>query len=502
MESMAELFKRCIHDYKSHVAMVWNGNSVTFADFGEAVLRLANAFQNLGLGKGDRVVIMLPNIPQFPIVCFATLLIGAVAVPINIMLKYREIAFLLDDCEAKTVVAWDGFSGEVLRAVGGMETLQHVIFLGDQKFENTRDLTELISSGTAQDIKMEVPGDEVALVLYTSGVTGRPKGAQIAHNAIIYHVLEMKDIFRFTSEDKFLAVHPLFHPMGQAMVMNTALCSGAPLILQPRFHPGDALKSIQDYKITVFLGVPSMYRLIMNFPSVEKIDLSSLRYAISGGSSFPDDLMEQFEEVFKVPVLQGYGLSEAFSFVTVNQMKRGRRKGSVGLPLHGMEVKILNDDDQEVSIDEVGEIALRGPTVMKGYLNRPEASAIALRNGWLHTGDLGRVDFEGYLHLVDRKNDVIIKSGFKIFPREIEAVLEGLPHIQEVAVIGVPDEEVGEEIKACVVLKPGAQITSGEIQEYCREKMAPYKSPKIVRFYRELPQTPTGKILKEELRHN
>jgi long-chain acyl-CoA synthetase len=502
METMVELFEQCIKDYRSNIAMVWNGHNVSFSDFGEAVLRLGNAFINLGLGKGDRIMIMLPNIPQFPIVYYATLLIGALAVPINIMLKSREISFLLDDCEAKTIVAWDGFAGEVLRAVGGMETLQHVIFLGDQKFENTTDLTELISSGTAEPIHVDVANDEVALVLYTSGVAGRPKGAQISHSAVIFHVLEIKDIFRFTCDDKFLAVHPLFHPMGQAILMNTCLCSGAPLILQPRFHPGDALKTIQDEKITVFLGVPSMYRLILNYPSVEKFDVASLRYAISGGSSFPENLMDQFEDVFKVPMLQGYGLSEAYSFVTVNQMKRGRRKGSVGLPLHNVEVKIFDDDDQEVAIDEVGEIVLQGPTVMKGYLNRPETTAIAMRNGWLHTGDLGHIDFDGYLHLVDRKHDVIIKGGFKIFPREIEAVLEALPHIQEVAVIGVPDEEMGEEIKACVVLKPGAQITSGEIQEYCKEKMAPYKSPKIVRFYRELPQTPTGKILKEELRHN
>jgi long-chain acyl-CoA synthetase len=390
----------------------------------------------------------------------------------------------------------------VLKASEGLEALKHVIFLGDQHYENAKDLTDLISSGSPQEIKMEFGGDHVALVLYTSGVTGRPKGVEITHHSIVHHLNAIQDIFRFSSEDRFLAVHPFFQPIAQAMVLNAGLASGASLVLQARFHPGDVLKAIQDAKITVFLGVPSMYRLIMNFPSIEKCDVKSLKYAISGGSSFPVELMEQFERGFGIPVLEGYGLSESYSFVTVNKMKPGPRAGSVGLPIHGVEVKIFNDDDTELGVDEVGEIVMRGQTVMKGYLNRPEVTRIVLRDGWLHTGDLGRLDFEGYLHLVDRKNDVIIKSGFKIYPREIEAVLEGLPHIQDVAVIGIPDEVMGQEIKACVVLKPGAQITSGEIQEYCKEKMAPYKSPRIVRFYRELPKTPTGKVSKEELRAN
>lgn len=502
MKTMVEAFRKCIKEHQASTALVWNGNSVTFAEFGEATHRLANAFLGLGLKKGDRVMIMLPNIPQFPIVYYAILLIGAVAVPINIMLKYREIAFLLDDCEAKMMISWDGFTDEVLRAVSGMEALEHVVFLGDQRIENTLDLTDLISSATADKIDVKVEEDDVALVLYTSGVTGRPKGAEITHGAMSYHLQEIQEIFLFSNDDKFLAVHPFFHPMGQAMVMNVGLCAGASMVLLPRFHPGDVLKAVQEDEATVLLGVPSMYRLIINFPSIDKCDLSSLRYAISGGSNFPDSLREPFEKIFQIPLLEGYGLSEAYSFITINQMKRGIRKGSVGLPIHGTEIRILNENGEEISIDEVGEIAVKGPTVMKGYLNRPEATSIALREGWLHTGDLGRLDFEGYLHAVDRKNDVIIKSGFKIFPREIEGVIEGLPHIQEVAIIGVPDEEMGEEIKACVVLKPGAQITSGEIQEYCKEKMALYKSPKIVRFYRELPKTPTGKVLKEELRQN
>jgi long-chain acyl-CoA synthetase len=500
MKTMVEVFQHFAKENHQSIALTWNGKTVSYAEFKEAISRLANALRAHGINKGDRLIIMLPNIPQFPIIYYAGLIIGAVIVPINIMLKSREIAFLLDDAEAKAIVAWDGFADEVLKAVTGMEALKHTIFLGDQHIENTLDLTELITSGSVEEIPVEVEEDDVALVLYTSGVTGRPKGAEIMHKSLTYHLEEIQAIFRFTSADRFLAVHPFFQPMGQAMMMNTALAAGANLILQPRFHPADVLSAIQDNSITVFLGVPSMYRIIMKFPSIEKYDLKSLRYAISGGSAFPDELMEEFGKLFQVPLLEGYGLSEAYSFVAVNQMKRGPRKGSVGLALHGLEVKIFNDSDEEIAIDEVGEIVVQGPTVMKGYLNRPEATGIALRNGWLHTGDVGRIDFDGYLHLVDRKNDVIIKGGFKIFPREIEAVLEGLPHIQEVAVIGIPDDDAGEEIKACVVLKPGAQITSGEIQEYCKEKMAPYKSPKMVRFYRELPKTPTGKILKEDLR--
>jgi long-chain acyl-CoA synthetase len=502
MQTLPEVIQHSIEEYHSHPALLWNGNQVTYGDFGEAVVRLANSFKGLGLGKGDRIMVMLPNIPQFPIVYYATMLIGGVVIPINILLKYREIASLLEDSEAKAIISWNGFASEVLKAAEGLEALKHVIFLGDQRYENAKDLTELISSGSNHEFHVEIGEGDVALMIYTSGVTGRPKGVEITHHAIVYHLKEMQDIFRFSSSDKFLAVHPFFQPIAQAMIMNVGLASGTSLILQPRFHPGDVLNAIQNEKITVFLGVPSMYQLITNFPSVEKFEVSSLKYAISGGSNFPNELMQQFEHIFKIPVLEGYGLSESYSFVTVNKMNPGPRIGSVGLPIHGVEVKIFNDDDHEVGVDEVGEIAVRGPTIMKGYLNRPEATRIALRDGWLHTGDLGRLDFEGYLYMVDRKNDVIIKSGFKIYPREIEAVLEGLPHIQEVAVIGIPDEVMGQEIKACVVLKPGAQITSGEIQEYCKEKMAPYKSPKMVRFYRELPKTPTGKILKEELKAN
>ena len=500
MDTMVEIFKHCTREYHAYDALLWNGKTVTYHEFGEATLRLANSLLKLGIGKGDRIVMMLPNIPQFPMVYYAALMIGAVVVPINIMFKYHEVAFLLDDSEAKAIVAWDGFAGEVLRAVSGMEALKHIIFLGDQRFENTEDLTELITNGPTDEIQEEISGDDVALILYTSGVTGRPKGAEITHLSVSRHLCDMQEIFRFTHHDRFLTVHPLFHPMGQAMAMNVGLAAGALLILHPRFHPGDILNAIQDRKVTVFLGVPSMYRLIMKFPSLDKFDVSSLRYAISGGSAFPQELMEQFEARFEAPLLEGYGLSEAFSFVTVNQMKRGRLAGSAGLSIPGVDVKILDENDQELAIDEMGEIVVRGPTVMRGYLNRPEVTRIALRDGWLHTGDVGRIDFDGYLHILDRTNDVIIKSGFKIFPREIETVIEGLPHVRDVAVIGFPDEETGEEIKACVVLKPGAQITSGEIQEYCRERMAPYKSPKLVRFYRELPKTATGKVMKEELR--
>jgi long-chain acyl-CoA synthetase len=282
--------------------------------------------------------------------------------------------------------------------------------------------------------------------------------------------------------------------------MNLAFVSGAELVIHSRFHPGDVLRALQEEQITYFLGVPTMYNSISGFPSVTKYETRLLRHCISGGAKLPQQLALYFEQQCGHILMEGYGLSETSSMVCLNTTVDAGYNGSVGAAIRGISVKIVNEEDTELPIGEVGEILIRGETLMQGYRGRPDLSAQALRGGWFHTGDLGRIDIDGNLYVVDRKDDMILKSGFKIYPREIEEVIEQLPHVQEVAVVGVPDPVVGEEIKACIVLKEGADLSSGDILEYCRERMAAYKCPRIVRFYKELPKAPGGKILKSELR--
>ncbi|NQS97108.1 MAG: long-chain fatty acid--CoA ligase [candidate division Zixibacteria bacterium] len=484
-------------------ALTWGSSQVTYGELFEAVLRMAAGLKEMGIKKGDRVLLMLPNIPHFPISYYAVLAVGAVVVPVNIMFKEREIAYQIEDSEAVAAIAWEGFTNDLLKAREKTESLKHLLVLGDNIPDDAIHLTRFISQHQPSKGIDEVEPEDSAVIMYTAGITGHPKGAELSHNGLSYAIKVIAETLRLTDRERVLAVVPFFHSFGGVVVMNAGLYGGATLTLAPRFNPQEALEIIANDKITVFAGVPTMFQMIHDYPEYGDYDLSSLKYCLSGGSHLSEELLRRFEERFNTYVLEGYGLTETCAAAAFNNFKRERKPGSIGYPLEGVEMKVVDDADQDISIGEIGEIVIKGPSLMKGYRNRPQASSEVMRNGWFHTGDIGRMDMDGYFYLVDRKTDLILKGGFKVFPQEIEEVIAAHPQVAEVAVIGIHDQVMGEEIKACIVPKEGTRVNPAALLEYCHERLANYKCPAILRFYRELPKGPTGRVMKKELRlHN
>jgi long-chain acyl-CoA synthetase len=485
---------------RGHNIVTWNRQDYSYDAMNDAIERFRGSLAEIGIARGDRVGILLPNSPHFPIAYYAVLGLGAIALPLNIMLKARELAYQLEDAEARAIIAWSNFAPEVEKAVASLDVLGFRIYLGDEAPAGSLRMVDLIRRGTRMPSSPEVSPEDVAVILYTAGVTGHPKGAKLTHHNLAYHAAEFRNWLRISPKDRFLAVMPFYHALGQGMLMNLAFASGAQLVIHSRFDPGDVLQALQEEQITYFLGVPTMYSLMADSSSAQDYRPELVRYCLSGGSKLSQELAGKFEKHCGRTIMEGYGLSETSSMVCLNTMADTGYNGSVGRSIRGVELRIAREDDSELPVGEVGEVLIRGETVMQGYQGRPDLSNQAMRGDWFHTGDLGKIDIDGNLYVVDRKDDMILKGGFKIYPREIEEILEQLPQVREVAVVGVSDPVMGQEIKACVVLKDGADLSSGDILEYCRERMAAYKSPKLVRFYKELPTAPGGKIMKSELR--
>jgi long-chain acyl-CoA synthetase len=465
---------------------------LTYAELDERSARLATLLREKGLQQGDRVGVMLPNVLEFPIAYYGVLRAGGVVVPMNVLLKRREIAFYMEDSGAKLLLAWHGFAAEARDGAADadaelieVEPDSFAKLLGD--CEPTRELADTEEKDTA-------------VILYTSGTTGKPKGAELTH----FNLSRNADIAGRTTcvieaGDIVLGALPLFHSFGQTVSMNASLRIGATLTLLPKFDPGEALEIMQRDGVTHFYGVPTMYGALLHHPGREEFDTSALRTCITGGASMPVEVLRGCEEAFGCEVLEGYGLSETSPVASNNHPGRPRKPGSIGTPLEEVEMKVFDEDDNEVPQGEVGEIVIRGHNVMKGYWQRPEATAEAMRGGWFHTGDMAKVDEDGYFFIVDRKKDLIIRGGYNVYPREVEEVLYEHPKIREAAVIGVPHDEWGEEIGAAVVLHEGEELTPEEVSQYVKDRIAAYKYPRIVWFIDELPKGPTGKILKREI---
>jgi long-chain acyl-CoA synthetase len=465
---------------------------LSFAGLDDLSARVATLLREQGLQPGDRIGVMLPNVPQFPVSYYGVLRAGCVVVPMNVLLKRREIAFYLDDSGAKLLLAWHGFAAEA--EGGAADAGVDLIEVEPESFA-----TMLSGQGAAAGLA-ETDEEDTAVILYTSGTTGKPKGAELTH-ANLFRNADVSS--RTTSEiaagDVVFGGLPLFHSFGQTVSMNASLMVGACLTLVPKFDPGEALATIQRDRVTHFYGVPTMYGALLHHPERESYDTSSLRTCITGGASMPVEVLRGFEEAFGAIVLEGYGLSETSPVSSSNHPDRERKPGSIGTPLEGVEMRLVDEDDNEVAEGEVGEIVIRGHNIMKGYWQRPDATAEAMRGGWFHSGDMARVDEEGYFYIVDRKKDLIIRGGYNVYPREVEEVLYEHPKIREAAVIGVPHDEWGEEIGAAVVLHDGEELAPEEISAYVKERIAAYKYPRLVWFLEELPKGPTGKILKREI---
>jgi len=465
---------------------------MTYRALDEASARVAGLLRERGLEPGDRVGIMMPNVAEVPVAYYGVLRAGGVVVPMNPLLKEREVAYYLGDSGAGLIFAWHTFADA---ARGGAAQVQAELVVVDGT-----SFPDLLASATPDFGVADRDNEDTAVILYTSGTTGHPKGAELTHGNLISNTeVAQTDVVRAGQDDVIFGGLPLFHVFGQTAALNVALASGACLTLLPRFDAAHALRIIADHEVTVFEGVPTMYVALLHQPDRADYDTSSLRMCISGGAALPVEVLRGFEEAFGVPVLEGYGLSETSPVVSFNHPHRERKPGSIGTPIRDVQMRLVNNEGHEVPQGEVGEIVIRGPNVMKGYWQRPEATAEAVRDGWFHTGDLAKVDEDGYFYIVDRKKDLIIRGGYNVYPREIEEVLYEHPAVAEAAVIGLPHPSLGEEVGAAVALKPGAVITADELRAYVKEQVAAYKYPRHVWIMDSLPKGPTGKIQKRDI---
>src|SRR5580698_6333039 len=395
---------------------------MTYRALDEASARVAGLLHGRGLKPGDRVGIMMPNVAEFPVVYYGILRAGGVVVPMNPLLKEREVAYYLGDSGAGLVFAWHAFTAEA--RAGAEHAEAELIVVDDVGFP------ELLASAVAVEEVTDRGSADTAVILYTSGTTGQPKGAELTHGNLISNTeVARTDIVRARPDDVIFGGLPLFHVFGQTVALNVAVASGACLTLLPRFDAAHALRIISDHRVTVFEGVPTMYVALLHHTDRADYDTSTLRTCISGGAALPVEVLRGFEAAFGVPVLEGYGLSETSPVASFNHPGRERRPGSIGTPIRDVQMRVVDADDNPVPQGEVGEIVISGPNVMKGYWQRPEATADAIRGGWFHSGDLARVDEDGYFYIVDRKKDLIIRGGYNVYPREIEEVLYEHPAI-------------------------------------------------------------------------
>ncbi len=491
-------------------ALIFADKRITFAQLDAAANQIANGLTALGIGYGDKVALTCPNLPYFPMIYFGILKTGASVVPLSVLLKRHEIAYHLQDSDAKAYFCFVGTPEMPMGQEGyaGFEmtdSCEHFFmitptFTDASPIEGTKTMGMLMAGKSPVFQSYFTSPDDTAVIIYTSGTTGRPKGAELTHSNIFLNANLSKDLQDLNYTDKTMLVLPLFHIFGQVVCMIASIYRGSTAVLVPRFDAEMVLSLIQNEKITHFAGVPTMYWGLLSYPEANKFDSSSLRVCLSGGAALPVQVLKDFEAKYNVAILEGYGMSEGSPVVTFNHPDRVRKPGSVGTPVWGVEVCIKDENGNELGANEKGELCYRGHNVTKGYYKRPDATAESIKNGWLHSGDIAIRDDDGYYFIVDRTKDMIIRGGFNVYPREVEEVMMQHSAISMVAVIGVPNDEYGEEIKACVVLKPDAQLSEQELISWTKERIASYKYPRIVEFMSSLPMGASGKILKRELR--
>jgi long-chain acyl-CoA synthetase len=488
--------------HADRTAVVLGPTRLTYAQLWGHALQYSAVLRDKGIGPGDKVALLLPNTPHFPLAYYGTLALGGVAVPVHALLKAEEIQYVLEDSGAKALVCAAPLLGEGAKGaeLAGIPVLA-VMDGGDATVER---IDEAAKTATPIEALVAREPEDTAVILYTSGTTGQPKGAEITHlNVVMNVVASAMHSFDIDSSDVVLGCLPLFHTFGQTCCMNTAFYVGASVVLLPRFDGAQALQLLVDEKCTIFMGVPTMYVGLLE--AAKSSDLRpTLKSALSGGAALPVPLLEQFTEVFGTAVLEGYGLTETSPVATFNQVGFPPKPGTVGKAIWGVDVEVakaeLEDRIELLPTGELGEIVVRGHNVFKGYLNKPEATAAAVVDGWFRTGDLGTKDEDGYVSIVDRKKDMVIRGGYNIYPREVEEALLRHPAVGQVAVIGLPDPQYGEEVCAVVVRDPaGGEASGEEISAWSKQHLAAYKYPRRVIFADSLPLGPSGKVLKREL---
>ncbi len=487
--NLANLLQDSAEKHPDRIGIRLDEIALPYSVMNQLSQKVAGLLRSKGIEQGDRVCVMLPNVPHFPMVYYAILRLGAIVVPMNVLLTSREITHYMEDSGAKLILVWNDFAEEAVTA--GEEAGVEVQKVDPEPF------LELVGGSDPVEEMAEVRPDDTAVVLYTSGTTGTPKGAELTHRNIGSNVESILGLFGPTEEDVAFGALPLFHIFGQTVSMNVAAKVGAQLTLLPRFDPVKALEIIERDKVTIFIGVPTMYAALLNTPDKDKYDISSLRLCVSGGAALPLEVLKAFEEEFGSPIIEGYGLSETSPVATFSRLDMEQKPGTIGVPIDKVEVRLVDDEGKVVGVGEKGELQVRGPNVMKGYWNMPEATASAIDpDGWFSTGDVATVDEDGYYSIVDRKKEMIIRGGYNVYPREIEEVLYEHPAVREVAVIGIEHPDLGEEVCAVISLKEGESATEDEIRSFAKERVAAYKYPRHIQIVNDLPKGPTGKIFK------
>ena len=489
MTNLANHLLRTAAEHPDRPAVKLDEQVLSYAQLRDAAARMATLLRQLGVEPGDRVGLQLPNVPAFPVACFGALLAGATVVPMNPLLKAREVEYYAGDSGAKVIVVGDQMP-EAAREAGATMGVQ-VLEVGPMgPGELPTEPTELV----------ERDDYDTAVILYTSGTTGKPKGAELTHfNMASNARTSAETLTELGPDDVVMGCLPLFHVFGMTCGLNASVLSGACLTLIPRFDGGKALHVVGRDRVTVFEGVPTMYSAMLHAPTRGEADVSTLRTCVSGGAAMPVEVMRSFEREFDCIILEGYGLSETSPVASFNHPDAERKPGTIGTPVRGVQLRLVGADGEDVAEGEIGEIAIRGEGLMKGYWNRPVETDDAIPDGWLRTGDLATRDAQGYYTIVDRKKEMIIRGGFNIYPREIEEALYEHPAVAEAAVIGLKHPELGEEVGAAVVLKPGAAAEPVELRAFVKARVAAYKYPRHVWLAESLPKGPTGKILRREV---
>ncbi|RJP27713.1 MAG: long-chain-fatty-acid--CoA ligase [Actinobacteria bacterium] len=494
--TLKELLQSRAAEMGERTAVIYKDDSISYRELEARVNRFANALAGLGVGRDDKVAIMLNNCPEFIVTFFACSYLGAVAVPVNIFYKERELEFLLRDSDAVALVATPSFAEFFSRIAEKPPLFKWLITT--EPYAEGQLFRELEGKGSGEPLDIEVREEDVAEILYTSGTTGIPKGTMLTQGNLFFHADAIIGVLELNDDDRALMVVPMFHGYG-ITVMLCCFVVGTSFVLLDPFNAEEVFQVVEKYKVTFLPMVVAMYFMVYHHPDREKYDLSSLRIGISGASAMPAQLMQDASGALDITILEAWGLTECSASATIQRMNMPYKEGSVGLAHPGVKVGVMDDGGNLLGPSEVGELVIQGPLVMKGYYKRPEETEEALREGWLHTGDMGYYDDEGYFFMVDRKKEMVNVGGEKVFPREVEEVMYTHPAIAEAALIPQPDAKLGEIPVAVVALKPGASLSEGELVEFLEGKLARFKVPRRVVIMESLPRNPIGKIVKKDL---
>jgi long-chain acyl-CoA synthetase len=513
MLNIASFLDDSAQKYADKPAFTFGETTLTFSQVNTAANQIANGLIKQGLQQGDKIAISCLNLPYFPMIYFGILKMGGVVVPLSVLLKTDEIKFHLENSDAKAYFCFDGtpdlpmakMGHDAFESTSCCEQFFHIMGnpIDNSTFADTLTMAQLMAQQSSEFETLSTGAEDTAIIVYTSGTTGQPKGAELTHSNMVMNAMVCQEFMHLYPEDTQLITLPLFHIFAMTVQMNMGIYKGVHSILLPRFDANDATDLIIKHKINIFVGVPTMYwGMIHGVEDKEKTNIvaKNLRMAISGGAALPINVLEEFKSIFDLEILEGYGMSEGSPVVTFNQPDFGYKPGSIGTPIWGVQVKLVDDSGNEVAQGEKGELLYKGHNVMKGYYNRPEANAETITNGWLHSGDVAIMDEDGFYFIVDRTKDMIIRGGLNVYPRQVEEVMIQHEAVSLVAVIGIPNEKLGEEIKAFVVLHQDMDVTVDELKAFTKERLASYKYPREIEFLDALPMSATGKILKKELR--